>query len=277
MERESERPLPGATTPVPIPPSRLKFTQFKVSLEPQLLVQIKELARSGHLTLQELTNTLLKAGLSVYQGTQPDPKAVYLGTQNAANPEVHRYTLFNDLDLKDRSDDLRSIDRSDLQPNSVYQGTQVDAKETEALAFYSKKTGRKVTEHDRRAYRKGYTSSRGFAPAVSHLPINLIKRGILDSIVRCKGEVGTFAYCLGAIHQTVEEHMREYKDWAVGADEEINKLRMKSEARGNQEMLPTVGAELVELPRSTETEEEREERIRRDLGYQDPNEPRSEQ
>lgn len=195
---------------------------------------------------------------TAYGGTQSaeeERKGTYARTQSEGTQvrkTAYGGTHTTDLDRSDLIDlmnDDRSIDQS---PKTAYGGTQSAPqsaadrrKEDAVMKFYREKTGNQVKSHDRQAYQHGYENRRRvYRAGVADVQLHLIRRGIVESVDNCPEGFGRFAYCLGRIHQLVEDSKREQ---AHADDERINQLRMKADARGNQEMLPSVGAELVDI------------------------------
>lgn len=229
------------------------------------------------------------SGLSTHVDNSRTSAAV-LSTQVDSLARAKDLDLILDLESEDKKIDPekeRTIDEDGLiTPSSssdqfllaVYASRQTDPaayeaatnetrlKETEALEFYSKKTGREITDYDRWVYHHGAKNQQGdfrnrlgqFTGPVADVPLHLIRQGILNSIARCKRGVGMFSYCLGLIHQAVEE---AYKEWKDLRDDEINRSRaleeiaIKVKARTNQQMLPKVGGQLEFEPTKGSAEE----------------------
>jgi hypothetical protein len=171
---------------------------------------------------------------------------------------VNQLTTINDLDDLDdpRSDDDVSSS-SNLLRDSGQLVNQTEKRAREIFAFYTARTGRKVRQSDREAYFKGNKT----LPGVSELPDHVIKFGIMQSVLLCKGVVNSFSYCLGAIieaheagitSESVEHLQRTFSvrmelrsNPEMEQDEFLNKLRRA--AAGQQPNLPGAGADLKEI------------------------------
>lgn len=98
-------------------------------------------------------------------------------------------------DLTDqRLTDDEGNSSSDLPLTSGSPGAHADEQKAQRmLSFYSEKTGNRVRHRDRSAYAR-----------VANLSEGAIKLGIMQSVLKCRGRVNSFAYCQGAIEEAQE-------------------------------------------------------------------------
>jgi len=171
-------------------------------------------------------------------------------------------------DLKNDDEVIFSLpSSSDL--NSGLPGSQLSYEEQKArscLEFYANKTGNVIKPRDRHAYEQGHDE----LPGVITLPEHIIRFGIMMSILKCRKKIWAFSYCLGQIHQAVEDGVTPQiaelfertfdvrltakniviqdpnnpKNVTPEYAEYVEKL--KAAAAGAQPSLPGTGADLVE-------------------------------
>jgi hypothetical protein len=112
---------------------------------------------------------------------------------------LHKMTIRQFIEgaiaTKLQSNQATKQQRIDLDPDDAL-------KDEDILLFYRRWTGNQVTEKDRHAFKE-----------VEHLHPNIVKAGILISIIRAKTRINSFRYCIGAIQEAADSPVKPDGDY----------------------------------------------------------------
>jgi hypothetical protein len=214
-----------AASPSPEPPTT-SLPQDRLSRQPETASQTTTLDNQPPLVVVQTTGQLDNQIATAQGGYQVEKqyhsrrtrkyKGVRLPVQKLAQWEI--WCALNKVDfqeLVERGIDtyLGQLDNQTTgQPGNRATTIRLDDLEDslkdDAIIFYQKWSGNRATEKDRQAYKE-----------VAHLNANVIKAGILTSIMRAKQKINSFRYCIGAIQEIAEAGIgseNEYLRYLMG-------------------------------------------------------------